>query len=155
MNFFNANNIFGRNLIPAGIPGTYIPRENRQMWGALGWQQPELMNMNRGVFGHKNLGVNYNQFWMNNNWFGMNNNMFRMNNNMFDLNNNMFGLNNFNTYAARLNRTVPEKTFTKQEKQHAIDVKLAIMSHPQCPSTTKAELAREIRIISDEIADMT
>lgn len=154
MTFFNANNIFGRNPRPVGTPSTYIPRGNSQMWGSFGWQQPELMDMNYGCFGNRNLGVNYNQFRMNNNWFGMNNNMFGLNNI------NTAGINqptteDFNTYATRLNRTVPEKTFTKQEKQHAIDVKLAIMSHPQCPSTTKAELAREIQKIAGEIAEMT
>ena len=58
----------------------------------------------------------------------------------------------FGTYADKLNKTVPERTSTVEEKKHAIEVKKKIMAHPQCPKDTKAQLQKEIGIIEGEIA---
>lgn len=57
----------------------------------------------------------------------------------------------FDTFADRLNKTVPDRTSTVEEKKHAIEVKKRIMNHPQCPSDTKVTLRKEIDIIQAEI----
>ena len=58
----------------------------------------------------------------------------------------------FGTYAARLNKTFPDRTTTIEEKERAIRAKKLIMAHPQCPAETKATLQKEINIIEGEIA---
>ncbi len=60
----------------------------------------------------------------------------------------------FGTFADRLNKTVPDRTSTVEEKKHAIEVKKKIMNHPQCPSDTKVTLRKEIGIIQAEIDRM-
>ena len=54
-------------------------------------------------------------------------------------------------FADRLNKTVPDRTSTIEEKKHAIEVKKRIMNHPQCPNDTKATLRKEIDTIQAEI----
>ena len=60
----------------------------------------------------------------------------------------------FGTFADRLNKTVPDRTSTVEEKKHAIEVKKKIMNHPQCPSDVKATLRKEIDTIQGEIDRM-
>lgn len=60
----------------------------------------------------------------------------------------------FGTFADKLNKTVPDRTSTVEEKKHAIEVKKKIMNHPQCPSDTKVNLRKEIGIIQAEIDRM-
>lgn len=58
---------------------------------------------------------------------------------------------NFANYAEGLNKTVPDRTSTIEEKNHAIEVKKRIMAHPDCPQEVKNELQKEINTIEDEI----
>lgn len=60
----------------------------------------------------------------------------------------------FGSYADKLNKTVPDVTYTVEQKKHAIEVKKKIMAHPQCPHDTKVALRKEIRTIEDEIKRM-
>ena len=57
----------------------------------------------------------------------------------------------FETYADKLNKTVPERTSTIEEKERAIEAKKKIMAHPGCYPDTKVELQKEISIIEGEI----
>ena len=61
------------------------------------------------------------------------------------------GYEDFDTFADKLNKTVPDSTSTVEEKKRAIEVKKKIMNHPQCPSDTKTTLRKEIGIIQAEI----
>ena len=60
----------------------------------------------------------------------------------------------FGTFADKLNKTVPDRTSTVEEKKHAIEVKKKIMAHPDGPKETKATLNKEIGIIQAEIDRM-
>lgn len=40
------------------------------------------------------------------------------------------------------------------DKQKAILAKISIMNHPQCPEKSKLELAKELRILNNEIAQI-
>ena len=64
------------------------------------------------------------------------------------------GYEDFDTFADKLNKTVPDSTSTVEEKKRAIEVKKKIMNHPQCPSDTKTTLRKEIGIIQAEIDRM-
>lgn len=64
------------------------------------------------------------------------------------------GYENFDTFADKLNKTVPDSTSTVEEKKRAIEVKKKIMNHPQCPNDTKTTLRKEIGIIQAEIDRM-
>jgi hypothetical protein len=57
----------------------------------------------------------------------------------------------FGTYADNLNKTVPDRTTTKLEKERAIEVKEKLIKHPGCPNETKIALRKEIDIIKGEI----
>jgi uncharacterized protein with PIN domain len=60
----------------------------------------------------------------------------------------------FNSYAESLNRTVPDRTSTIEEKEAAIKVKKRIMEHPQCSKEMQRTLQGEIDTIQGEIDAM-
>lgn len=49
---------------------------------------------------------------------------------------------------------IPDRTETIEDKERAIKAKKAILKHPDCPQSSKAEIKREIAAIEGEIAAM-
>ena len=58
----------------------------------------------------------------------------------------------FNDFVEKAYAGIPERTSTVEDKERAIAAKKKILQHPDCPSSSKPELLKEIAIIESEIA---
>ena len=57
----------------------------------------------------------------------------------------------FDTFVQKAYAGIPDSTTNINDKQKAILAKVAIINHPNCPEDTKLELAKELKILNDEI----
>ena len=60
----------------------------------------------------------------------------------------------FDTFVQKAYAGIPDRTTNINDKQKAILAKVAIINHPNCPEETKLELARELKILNDEIMEI-
>ena len=60
----------------------------------------------------------------------------------------------FQAFVDQQYQGIPDRTTTVEQKERAIEAKKAILEHPDCPNSSKAEIQNEIATIENEIKTM-